>query len=92
MNIDDINPFTRTTFDTGWSGLFFNDEDDDQFWNGTSKSNLFCVKFNKRTPNLIQRIFDFVLYERNHNRHIIVGSNYLFDELEAYSIIDYTKA
>ena len=79
----DPNPFTGEQFDETWRGIFLNDIDDEQFWNGTSDSGLFSVSYNQRVPNLSQRLFDYLSYETGAGNKILIGSH-LVEDLETY--------
>jgi hypothetical protein len=77
--LNDPNPFTGAIFDDAWRGIFLNDIDDDQFWNGTSNTGLFSVSFNRQVPNLSQRLYDYLSYETVAGNNIIIGSHYVAD-------------
>ena len=73
------NPFSGMSFSQDWSGLFFLNRDDAQFFNGTGSNGLYCVRFGRRTPYLENRVADFLRYECAHARKTIVGPDYPFD-------------
>ena len=77
--LDDINPFTKKIFCKNWIGLFLDKANDSQMWNGTTKSGLFAVKYNRNVDNLKQMITDFIFYQKNRDSKVIVGSNYIND-------------
>ena len=78
-HLGDPNPLDGTLFDAGWVGLYFTDIDDEQFWNGTSKSCLFSIRFNASVPGLEERVADSLRYHSQAGRRIIVGSDQKID-------------
>ena len=75
----DCNPIHGTRFDSSWVGLYLSDTDDEQFWNGTSKSGLFLIRFNAGVADLDERIADSLRYHSAAGRRVIVGSDQKID-------------
>jgi hypothetical protein len=55
------------------------DRDDDTFFNGKLAGGLYSARFGRRTTYLRERIADFVRYEREWGRQVIVATEYPVD-------------
>jgi len=59
------------------------DRDDDTYFNGKLTSGLYSARFGRRTANLKDRIADFLRYERDWGRQVVIAAEYPLD-LEEY--------
>ncbi len=76
-SIDDINPFNDSgLYYSDFSSIFFTDDDDDRYINGTSTSGLYNVVMHKNVDHMDQKVADFIHYENYFNRSVILASNY----------------
>jgi hypothetical protein len=57
----------------------FLDRDDDTFFNGKLASGLYSARFGRRTAHLRERVADFIRYERDWGRRVIVAAEYSVD-------------
>ena len=74
---DDINPFKDNgLYNKDFTCIYFTDDDDSTFINGTSKSGLYNVIMHKKVEDLDQKVLDFLHYENQFKRTVILGSNY----------------
>jgi hypothetical protein len=62
-----------------WSCVVFLDRDDDTYYNGKLASGLYSARFGRRATNLRDRIADFLRYERDWGRQVVVATEYPMD-------------
>jgi hypothetical protein len=55
------------------------ERDDDTFFNGKLASGLYSARFGRRTAHLRDRVADFIRYERDWGRQVIVAAEYPVD-------------
>ena len=73
FSANDRNPFTPDgAYGFSWSGFFLLDRNDAFSFIGKSKTGLFSYQFGRKVPNLEQRLADFLRYEAEHGRNVIL--------------------
>jgi hypothetical protein len=70
----DINPFSPDgSYGLRWSSFCILDKDDDQFITGKSGDGPFTARFGRRVENLEARLIDYLRYENNQGRTVILS-------------------
>ena len=68
------NPFTPDgSYGSRWSSFSILDKDDDQFITGKSGDGPFSARFGRRVEHLEIRLIDFIRYENDHGRTVILS-------------------
>lgn len=62
-----------------WSCVVFLARDDDTYYNGKLPSGLYSARFGRRTAYLRDRVADFLRYERDWERQVVVAAEYPMD-------------
>ena len=62
-----------------WSCVVFLDRDDDTFYNGKLAGGLYAARFGRRVTQLRDRVADFLRYERDWGRQVVVTAGYPMD-------------
>lgn len=60
----------------GWSLVVLLDRDDDQFFNGRGRLGTYSVRFGRRTDQLVSRVADFLRYEHDWGRQVLIAAEY----------------
>ena len=68
---------------SNWSCVVFLDREDETYFNGKLASGLYSARFGRRTTHLKDRIADFLRYERDWGRQVVMAAEYPLD-FESY--------
>ena len=70
----DENPFSEDgKYDFGWSSFCILDEDTDQFYTGKCEAGPFSARFGRNVKNLERKLVDFLRYENDNRRQVILA-------------------
>lgn len=70
----DPNPFTSNgEYSSEWSAFCILDEDHNQIFTGKSSKGSFSSRFGRQVPNLTEHLLDFLKYENDHGRRVILS-------------------
>ena len=62
-----------------WTCIVFLARDDETYFNGRLSGGLYAARFGRRTAHLEDRVTDFIRYERDWARQVIVAAEYPMD-------------